>query len=138
MSDSPIKNVVREVMLERWAQDKKWGEQNHPSFDQVLINREGGVTPERMAERYEIPPEWRAKGTCQQEFARGQGTWMDVLQEEVSEACAAFGDPQALRAELLQVAAVACAWVELLDRQTHQAGGASVHLPLRRACSHRA
>lgn len=50
--------------------------------------------------------------------------WMTVLSEEVGEAAKAamhdmFGGPDAgnLRAELVQVAAVAVAWIECLDRE---------------------
>lgn len=52
------------------------------------------------------------------------GTWSLILGEEVGEACEAalsalFGGGQtdALRDELVQIAAVATAWIECLDRR---------------------
>lgn len=50
--------------------------------------------------------------------AKGKGivTWRDILHEEVCEAFAET-DPVKLREELIQVAAVAVAWVETLERR---------------------
>ena len=45
----------------------------------------------------------------------GQCTWLHILREEVFEAFAE-DDPAKLRAELIQVAAVAVQWVEAIDR----------------------
>lgn len=44
-------------------------------------------------------------------------SWALILLEEVSEAVEAIGDATALRAELVQVAAVATAWAEAIDRR---------------------
>jgi malonyl CoA-acyl carrier protein transacylase len=49
--------------------------------------------------------------------ADGTLTWWDVLHEEWAEA-GAEAAPQPLRAELIQVAAVAVRWVEAIDRRT--------------------
>lgn len=49
----------------------------------------------------------------------GELTWRHVLQEEVSEAFAEV-DQAKLRVELIQVAAVACRWVEDIDRRVAQ------------------
>lgn len=43
-------------------------------------------------------------------------TWADVLAEETAEAISET-DPVKLRAELVQVAAVACRWIASLDRR---------------------
>lgn len=110
-------SVIAEVMGERRAQDAKWGEQNHPDLDPVLLGREGGCTPKRMAEEYEIPTAGRAQQLCDVEFGRGTGTWAHILVEEVAEAVGTNGNTVALRAELIQVAAVAVAWVEAIDRR---------------------
>jgi hypothetical protein len=50
------------------------------------------------------------------------GTWSLILGEEYGEACQAAlqhssSDPTDLRAELVQVAAVAVAWIDCLDRR---------------------
>lgn len=61
-------SITDEILAERKRQDVKWGEQNHPSFDQTLLGRSGGCTPQRMAKEYEIPREALAKlfrfGVC--------------------------------------------------------------------------
>lgn len=111
-------SVLFEVLAERQRQEAKWGQQNHPDFDRVLLEREGGCSPERMAEHYEVPTEARGKFLCQNAFATKQGTYAHILIEEVSEAVGACNaSPEDLRAELIQVAAVAVAWVEKIDRQ---------------------
>lgn len=94
--------VLQEVLAERIRQDAKWGEQNHPDGT--------GVSPEqpKLADQ--------ARAMCQQAFAEGRGDWAHILFEEVREALAE-SDPAKLRAELLQVAAVAVAWVEAIDRR---------------------
>jgi hypothetical protein len=46
----------------------------------------------------------------------GTLTWWDVLHEEWAEA-GAEDAPQSLRAELIQVAAVAVRWIEAIDRR---------------------
>ncbi len=110
-------DVLSELMEERARQHAKWGDQNCPSLDRVLLEREGGCSPERMAEDYEIPGENRAKFLCQNRFRQGEGTWGHILIEEVSEAIACLGDEVAMREELIQVAAVTVAWIEYLDRK---------------------
>jgi hypothetical protein len=60
-------------------------------------------------------PECRnARAACQDAFAHGFGTWQMILEEEFWEACTE-SDPAKLRAELLQVAAVALRWVDAID-----------------------
>lgn len=95
--------VLQEVLAERVRQDEKWGEQNHPDGT--------GISPEqqKLADQ--------ARAVCQQVFAEGRGDWAHVLFEEVREALAE-SSPASLRAELVQVAAVAVAWIEAIDRRT--------------------
>ena len=52
-------------------------------------------------------------------FEQNLGTWLHILLQEVYEA-ASSDDPTELRVELVQVAAVAVAWIEALDRQAVQ------------------
>lgn len=91
--------ALRQIAAERLLQDAKWGEQNHP--DGTGGNK---VTADL------------ARLVCQQAAADGRLTWRQVLDEEVQEAFAER-DPARLRAELVQVAAVAVAWVESIDRR---------------------
>jgi hypothetical protein len=100
---SQTSSVLAEVRIERAAQDLKWGEQNHPFFGDeqwhlLVVDLEAAA---------------------RQELERSP-TYAAILLEEV---CEAMREPNAdrLREELIQVAAVAVAAVEALDRR---AGGA--------------
>lgn len=113
------RSVLAEITEERRRQDAKWGEQNHPDVDQVLMTRPGGCTVERMAEEYEMPTANRAKYMCDQAAKKDQTTWGHILVEEVAEAieAATQESTQLLREELVQVATVAVAWIEAIDRR---------------------
>lgn len=90
-----------EVYQERVRQHDKWGEQNHPDGT-------GGVSAEYWAKVI--------RRDCDRAFADGRGTFAHILNEEVAEALAET-DPEKLKTELIQVAAVAVAWVEKLIRE---------------------
>lgn len=94
--NAPIRDVINELA----RQDSLWGEQNHPNGT--------GMTGDK--ERADA-----ARHVCNTMFRTGSGTWRDILNEEVQEAFAE-NDPDALREELIQVAAVAIAWVESINR----------------------
>jgi hypothetical protein len=101
--------VLDEVAAERVRQDATWGEQNHPD----------GTGPEE-----EILAAWPAaslatyaRNNCQRQAEMGIVTWLDILGEEVAEALAE-SDPARLRTELVQIAAVAVAWAEAIDRRS--------------------
>ncbi|MDX3588535.1 NUDIX hydrolase [Streptomyces europaeiscabiei] len=97
--DAPI---LAEVQAERERQDARWGEQNHRD----------GTGNKSQEDRAEFARRW-----CESAFESGYGTWADILTEEVAEA-EAERDPAKLRAELVQVAAVAVAWIAAIDRRT--------------------
>lgn len=61
-----------------------------------------------------------ARFSCDRAVEAGTVSWRHVLKEEVREALAER-DPDALRAELVQVAAVAVRWVEAIDRRRARA-----------------
>ncbi|MGZ3687336.1 MAG: hypothetical protein ACXWPM_06790 [Bdellovibrionota bacterium] len=96
-----VNAVLEEVFFERRRQHAKWGEQNPP---------DGTGSPDQQI-RARV-----AKKRCDREFKNGTGTWVDIMTEEVLEA---FGewDSGRIRAELIQVAAVAVQWVEAIDRR---------------------
>lgn len=106
---NPTATICDEILVERQRQDDRWGEQNHPDgtgpriIDRVSM-RQLSYARERAREVYE---EHARKRTI---------TWRDILLEEVYEALAE-GEPETLRAELIQVAAVAAAWAEAIDRR---------------------
>ena len=102
--------VLQDILLERFNQFRKWGEQNHPSFPAEVLND---------PESWRKMEEW-ARRICDSAAKQGVLTWMDILTEEIHEAYAAK-DNAKLREELIQVAAVAVAWIDSLDR-----GGAGV------------
>ena len=110
-----MNNIFEEIRIERQKQNDKWGEQNHPCLDQVLLNRNGSCTTERMCEEYEIPTELRAKISCETAFSKGFGTYAHIAIEEMSEVVSAF-DIHKRREELIQLSAVCVAWIEKIDR----------------------
>ena len=93
--------VLNDITLERDRQDEKFGEQNWPDGT-------GAYGNDLAAQR--------AKDICEVKLSLGNLTWRHILNEEVAEAYAE-SDPAKLRAELIQVAAVACAWAEAIDRR---------------------
>ncbi|GAA0738534.1 hypothetical protein Drose_04465 [Dactylosporangium roseum] len=100
--DTAYSRVYGDIARERAAQDAKWGEQNHP---------DGTAGPGRRAAARS------AKLWTNSQAAERTLAWADVLEEEVAEALAE-DDPAKLRAELVQVAAVAAAWIEAIDRRS--------------------
>ena len=94
-----MREIFEEILAERKRQDKKWGERNHPMLKAITHTkcwnklekyRELNRTPEKLC-------------------------WHTILLEEVYEAFA-VGDAADQRKEMIQVAAVAVAIVEYLDR----------------------
>lgn len=94
--------VADEMLQERRAQNVKWGEQNHPDGTGWMA--------------YFSSVADDAKARTDAHAKAGTLTWHDILDEEVAEAFAEY-DPRKLRTELIQVAAVASAWVEAIDRR---------------------
>ena len=97
---TPTDHVLDEIAAERVAQNAKWGEQNHPDG-----------TGEAFA-----PAADAARDLCERAFSAKRGNWQVILTEEAYEAFAE-SDPVKLRRELVQVAAVAVAWIEAIDRR---------------------
>jgi hypothetical protein len=113
----PAAAVLAEVAAERLRQDATWGEQNHRD----------GTGPDRVW-AFTGPASYVAdcaRQQTQQLAADGHVTWTDIALEEFAEALAE-SDPERLRAELVQVAAVAVAWVEAIDRRTTAAPDADL------------
>jgi hypothetical protein len=113
---TPIERAVRD---EREAQDRKWGEQNHPDYDPHDIPEVVRSEYAFRAERWKEINAQRAESGCEVKARRPDAActaWDGVLLEEVYEALAET-DPAKLRAELIQVAAVAMTWAEAIDRR---------------------
>jgi hypothetical protein len=96
-------HVLGEVHGERTKQDLKWGEQNHEQSHSASMRREYGIRAQS----------WKDVNALL--VKQGQLTWDGVLLEEVYEALAE-ADPAKQREEVLQVAAVAVAMIECIDR----------------------
>ena len=96
--------ILDELVAERARQDRAWGEQNHADGLDPLL----GELLEREARRELHRP--------------GRVSWSAILLEEVGEALRAPTD-EALRGELVQVAAVVVAWLEALDRRVEPRTG---------------
>jgi len=116
MADLPIAHytmhLLRDVGEERARQIAKWGLQDHPDAPASV----------RAPNAYfGIPTEQSAKLQTDDAFRRGLGSFGHILLEEVAEAYGAIGHDAALRAELVQVAAVAIAWCEAIDRRKVEA-----------------
>lgn len=95
--------VLAEVEAERTRQDAKWGQQDHP------FKRDG--------KRYDVTLGSRqARYRCDKRFGEKKGSFADILLEEVYEAIDALDDHEA-RKELVQVAAVAVAAIQAIDRR---------------------
>lgn len=99
------KRVLVEISDERIRQNDQWGEQNHPDGTSITSHK-------RQADN--------RRWLCDQAAKDGKVTWKHILDEEVYEAFAET-DPVKLREELIQVAAVAVAWVEAIDRRLRAA-----------------
>ena len=116
---SPTADVLIEVLHERGHQTAKHGEQNHlpdgtgPDLDLAVAFVAGRITAEHLAEWAKA----RTKAASQNEGGDGSITFEHILTEEWAEALAE-SDPAKLRAELIQVAAVAVQWVEAIDHRT--------------------
>lgn len=107
-------SALDEIAAERARQDARWGEQNHTD----------GTGPHRglgLAGWAPTYPEWRdrIRETVNTLAERDDSQWALILLEEVFEALAE-ADPTTVRAELVQVAAVAAQWIEAIDRRTTQ------------------
>ncbi len=93
-------DLLYDVADERIAQGAKWGDQPHP---------------DGTSESYSVHAD-AAKLLTDQRAEAGTLTWADILSEEVLEAFSET-NPDALREELVQVAAVAISWAEDIDRR---------------------
>lgn len=101
-----LEPLVSEIVRERLRQEKKFP-------NQILPNG----TSDAFVAKANL-----AKNICKFAVAISELTWFDVLHEEFWEAMAET-DPTKLRDELVQVAAVACRWIEALDAASEDVCG---------------
>jgi hypothetical protein len=101
-TDERMKRIFDDVVVERVSQIARFGEQNWAS------GTSDDDTSIKMANS--------ARNTCDLATKAGDLTWKDILREEYFEAMAEPEGPK-LRTELIQVIAVAVAWLDCLDRR---------------------
>lgn len=117
--------ILREVSAERDQQIAKWGDQRLRNFRSGAF-RDPEAPSVRTGTRRAMlglaatTEEFRTR--CEVAEKSGILSFADVLMEEVSEAMDAENEVE-LRAELIQVAAVAVKWIEALDKQSAKDGG---------------
>jgi hypothetical protein len=102
-----INDIASEIMDERVAQIERWGQQDHPSSHSDLE-----IHQAKKAADY-----WKAVNDRRVED--GTLSWDGILLEEVFEALAE-SDDTLRREELVQVAAVAAAEIEEIDRRASE------------------
>lgn len=120
--------VFGDVALERLNQMRKWGVQRHPSIDphtqRTAAHFKAAKVPDThigytAAMHHEMPTAGRARSICEAADRDGRLSWTHILLEEFAEAVEAvalYGDESdEARAEVVQTAAVAVAWLESLD-----------------------
>lgn len=112
-----IQDLLSEVAQERYAQIEKWGQQDHPSIYSGADRRKYEATADH----------WKQINAARVEL--DLLTWDGILLEEVFEALAE-SDDLLRREELVQVAAVALAEIEAIDRRIEVAtGGGAMDAP---------
>lgn len=107
-------SVLDEVAAERERQDELWGEQHHPNGTGPLLALEWFPNTFVVGPAAADIEGW-AKRRYEAERRQNTGTYEHILTEEWAEVIAS-DDPAKLRVELIQLAAVAVAWVEKIDR----------------------
>ena len=97
-----MKEILKEIEKERQKQNAKWGEQNHMPIEWIAILTEevGEVSKEALDHHFKNP------------YFDAQGNKEPVLDNDVVQHIRL----DKYRKELIQVAAVAVAMIECLDR----------------------
>jgi hypothetical protein len=114
-----VVRTMTTVMREINEQNKKWGEQNHPS----------GTHPGEFWASNEFFNYWcnakeisdTVRTVVNERAKEGNLTWLGILLEEVTEAFAEE-EGEALITELTQVAAVAMQWAVCIRRRQRSGG----------------
>lgn len=112
--------VLTEVADERIRQTAKHGDQSHlpdGTGPSLILRDLPQYQSAARADHLAIWAKARCKEASQNEGGDGSITFEQILTEEWSEAIAE-SNPAKLRAELIQIAAVAVQWVEAIDRRT--------------------
>lgn len=118
-------NILAEVAHERTRQETLWGQQDHVDHLPVSWEQKWSLLMDygNLANKFrQIHAEATVKLTEMGMPPGKTSSWDVILLEEVYEAvCEDI--PEKIREELVQVAAVAVAWIEALDRRMEQTHG---------------
>lgn len=119
--------ILKQIDHERERQIVKWGIQDIPVVDRVLMNRPGGCTGPRMCQEYEIPSEVRAKYACNTAMHNKSLTFAHAIVEELSESISAAAESGELSAavenEFIQLAALVVQTLEVISLRRAEAPG---------------
>lgn len=110
-----LASVLSDIVNERYRQDAKWGERNHPDGTGPEVSwglDDPGYAAEDATTFRQITQDCAA-GKLGPDHPL---TWLNIALEEIAEAFAEE-DSVKLRAELVQCAAVFTAWAEAIDRR---------------------
>lgn len=107
-------SVLAEVLAERMRQIEKFGDQVYPLFSTAVIENS---KPGQVHRWFSLPCEADAKMEVDMDAAAGVTSFFPILLEEVCEVAGAAHDIQQARRELIQVAAVAVAAIQSIDRK---------------------
>jgi len=122
-ASAAMRSALDAVIAERQRQDAKWGEQNHPMLRRHA--RTAMASYDVAANTALLPTAAQARHMCEYEHKLGDGSYVSILVEEAAEffeACYAHGETSdEARAEMVQVAAVALAMLEAIDRKRAKA-----------------
>lgn len=111
LNKTATKTALRAIKAERATQDARWGEQNHPMISDTHPMISDTQAPSAMRQLADYQ-----KRTNARRAEQGTLEWYAILLEEVYEAFAET-DPAKQLEEMTQVAAVATAIMEMLQRQ---------------------
>lgn len=123
-TDQRFGPVLAEILAEATRSIEKHGEQRHlpmgtgpdehPLATIAALDDRTGLHPHMLAEEIATVATADTKAHSENEGGDGSVTWWQILREEVFEAAAENGRRE-LRAELVQVAAVALKMIDALD-----------------------
>ena len=130
-TEDGMRAALADVVMERMRQDAKWGEQNHPMVPRnvVTMAANSGEEPAPLAcFLLGVEHARAARALCEAAHRNGNGTYTHILVKKVAEmveTCVLHGETSdEARAEMVQVAAVALAMVEAIDRKRAVKGAA--------------
>lgn len=118
----PLATAYQDITNELLRQLEKHGDQTHlpngtgpdTELDNLPVIGWGKVNAERLA----IWAKARCKAASENEGGDGSITYEHILTEEWAEVISEE-DPAKLREELVQLAAVAVAWIMKIDKESH-------------------